>query len=59
MRLETYIEVPSTTGMTDMIVKIMVEVLTILAFTTKAIKQSRASEFIRGSMNDPGRLTVV
>jgi hypothetical protein len=45
--------------MTDMIVKIMVEVLTILAFTTKAIKQSRASEFIRGSMNGPGRLTVV
>ena len=46
-RLETYIEVPPTTGMTDMIVKIMVEVLSILGITTKEIKQSRASEFIR------------
>ncbi|KAH9963654.1 hypothetical protein BJV74DRAFT_799719 [Russula compacta] len=41
-RLETYIEVPLTTGMTDVIVKIMVEVLSILGITVKEIKQSRA-----------------
>ena len=51
MRLETYIEVPSTTGMTDIIVKIMVEVLSILSIVTKEIKQSRTSELIIGIMN--------
>ena len=45
-RLETYVEVPPTTGMTDMIVKIMVEVLSILSIATKEIKQSRTSELI-------------
>ena len=43
-RLETYIEIPPTTGMTDAIVKVMVEVLRILAIATKEIKQNRASE---------------
>ncbi len=43
-RLETYIEVPPTAGMTDAIVKVMVEVLRIIAITTKEIKQNRASE---------------
>ena len=32
-----------------MIVKILIEVLSILAVTTKEIKQSRASEFTRAS----------
>ena len=50
-RLETYVEVPPTTGMTDIIVKIMVEVLSILSIATKEIKQSRASELIAGVMN--------
>jgi hypothetical protein len=50
-RLETYIEVPPTTGMTDIIVKIMVEVLSILSIATKEIKQSKASELITGVMN--------
>ena len=45
-RLETYVEVPSTTGITDMIVKIMVEVLSILSIATKEIKQNRTSELI-------------
>ena len=45
-RLETYVEVPPTTGMTDIIVKIMVEVLSILSIATKEIKQSRTSELI-------------
>ena len=47
-RLETYVEVPPTVGMTEIIVKIMVEVLSILSIATKEIKQSRASELIPG-----------
>jgi len=50
-RLETYVEVPPTAGMTDIIVKIMVEVLSILSIATKEIKQSRASELITGITN--------
>jgi hypothetical protein len=42
--LEAYIDVPPTAGMTDIIVKVMVEVLAILSIATKEIKQSRASE---------------
>src|ERR1700761_9606485 len=42
-RLETYIEVPPTAAMTDIIVKIMVEVLNIFAISTKEIKQGRTS----------------
>ncbi|KAH9055258.1 hypothetical protein EDB87DRAFT_1642436 [Lactarius vividus] len=42
-RLETYTEVPPTAGMSDIIVKIMVEVLGILAISTKEIKQGRTS----------------
>lgn len=43
-RLETYTEVPPTHAMMDVIVKIVVEVLGILAFATKEIKQGSASE---------------
>ena len=42
-RLESYTEVPQTNAMTDIIVKIMVEVLNIFAIATKEMKQSRAS----------------
>ena len=52
-RLETYIEVSSTSGMTDMIVKILVEVLSILSIATKEIEQSRASELIPGDIYCP------
>ena len=45
-RLESYTEVPLTAAMTDAIVKIMIEVLSILAITTKDIKQGRSSELI-------------
>ena len=45
-RLEVYIDVPPTPGMTDVIVKVMVEVLCILGIATKEIKQNRASESI-------------
>ncbi len=45
-RLEIYTEVPPTPAMTDMMVKIMVEVLDILAIATKEMKQSRASMIV-------------
>jgi hypothetical protein len=57
-RLETYVEVPPTAGMTDIIVKIMVEVLSILSIATKEIKQSTASELIAGGVNCSRRFTV-
>ena len=43
-RLEMYTEVPLTAEMTDVIIKIMVEVLSVLGTATKEIKQSRTSE---------------
>ena len=43
-RLETYTEVRPSAAMTDIIVKIMVEVLNILGIATKEIKQGRISE---------------
>jgi len=43
-RLEVYMEVSPTPEMTDMIVKIMVEVLSILALATKEIQHGRISE---------------
>jgi hypothetical protein len=43
-RLESYTKVPATTAMTEIIVKIMAEVLNIFAIATKEIKQGRASE---------------
>jgi hypothetical protein len=45
-RLETYVEVPLTVVMTDLIVKIMVEVLGVLAIATKGLRQGTASESI-------------
>jgi hypothetical protein len=43
-RLEVYTEVQPTPAMKDTMVKIMVEVLDILAIATKEMKQSRTSE---------------
>ena len=43
-RLESYTEVPPTPAMTDVIVKIMTEMLSLLAIATKEIKQGRSSE---------------
>jgi hypothetical protein len=42
-RLESYTTVPSTDAMTDIIVKIMIEVLDIFAIATKEMRQGRAS----------------
>lgn len=47
-RLDTYTEVSPTPPMLDIIVKIMVEVLTILAIATNDVKQKRASELKPG-----------
>ncbi|KAI9436478.1 hypothetical protein H4582DRAFT_435325 [Lactarius indigo] len=46
-RLETYTEVPPTAAMTDIIVKIMVEVLGILALSMKEIKQGRTKKYLK------------
>jgi hypothetical protein len=43
-RLEIYTQVPPSTEMMDTIVRIMVEVLSILGIATKEIKQGRMSE---------------
>ena len=45
-RLETYVGLPPTTEMTDIIVKVMVEILLILALVTKEIKQGKLSELV-------------
>jgi hypothetical protein len=45
-RLESYTEVRPTAAMTDVIVKIVIEVLSILAIATKQIKLGRSSESI-------------
>ena len=43
-RLEIYTEVPPTPEMMDIIMKIMVEVLSILGLATKEVKQCRANK---------------
>jgi hypothetical protein len=45
-RLEIYIAVSPTATMTDVLVQIMVEILTLLGIATKEIKRGRMSELI-------------
>jgi hypothetical protein len=45
-RLESYTEVTPTAAMTDVIVKTMAEVLSIITTATKEIKQGRPSALI-------------
>jgi hypothetical protein len=45
-RLDIYAKVPPTPAMTEIIVKIMVELLSTLALATKQIRQGRPSEFV-------------
>ena len=47
-RLEVYTTVPPTPAMSNMMVKIMAEVLDILGTATKEMKQNRASKLILG-----------
>ena len=44
-RLEIYTTIPPTQGMTDIIIKILVELLSVLALATKQVKQGRFSEY--------------
>jgi hypothetical protein len=53
MRLENTIELPQTAGMTDAIVKVLAEVLCVLAVATKEIKENRASKSIHGDISAP------
>ncbi|KAH9995629.1 hypothetical protein BJV74DRAFT_987076, partial [Russula compacta] len=46
-RLRVYIEVPPTPTMSDIVMKIMVEVLSMLALATKQIKQGRFKKFAK------------
>lgn len=46
-RLEAYTEISQTAAMTDVIVNIMVEVLSIFAIATKEIKQGRAKKYLK------------
>src|ERR1700755_1064105 len=43
-RLEVYTTIPPTPMMADIIVKVMVELISVLALTTKQIKQGRFSK---------------
>jgi hypothetical protein len=52
-RLETYTHVPLSDEMTEVIVNIMAEVLSILAIATRDIKQGRGSELIPPSHGRP------
>jgi hypothetical protein len=43
-RLDIYTKIPLTTAITDVVIKIMVEILSTLALATKQVKQGRLSE---------------
>ena len=47
-RLEVYTEIPPTEAMNGMVFKILVELLSALALTTKQTKQGKLSESIVG-----------
>ena len=49
-RLEIYTKIPPTHGMTEMVIKILVELLSTLALVTKQIKQGRTSESTLGEL---------
>ena len=50
-RLNIYTTIPLTGNMTEIIVKIMVELISTLALVTKQIKQKRPSEYILTNMS--------
>jgi hypothetical protein len=50
-RLEIYAEIPPTEAMNEMIVKILVELLSTLALTTKEIQRGKLSESVVGEGN--------
>jgi hypothetical protein len=58
IRLGTYVELPPTVEMTDIIVKVMVDVLLILALVTREIKQGKISGFILDERPFPFQLII-
>ncbi|KAH9055850.1 hypothetical protein EDB83DRAFT_2316187 [Lactarius deliciosus] len=46
-RLERYVDVRPTAAMTDIIVKIMIEVISILGMVTKEIRQGRTKKYLK------------
>ena len=49
-RLDIYTKIPPTVAMTDMVIKILVELLSILALATKQIEQGKSSESVFGEV---------
>ena len=49
-RLDVYTRIPPTVSMTEMIIKILVELLSILALATKQLQQGKLSEHILGEI---------
>jgi len=49
-RLDIYIKIPPTVSMTEMIIKILVELLSVLALATKQLQQGKLSEFVLGEI---------
>ena len=47
-RLSIYGGIPPTPALTNVLVKIIVELISTLALATKQVKQGRFSEFVRG-----------
>ena len=47
-RLDIYTKIPPTVSMTEIIIKILVELLSVLALATKQIQQGKLSEFMLG-----------
>ena len=50
-RLDIYTKIPPTVAMTEMVVKILVELLSALALVTKEIKQGKPSESVFGDLS--------
>ena len=49
-RLDIYIKIPPTTAMTEIVVKILVELLSTLALATQQVKQGRLSASLYSSL---------
>ena len=47
-RLSIYAEIPSTPSLTNVLVRIIVELISTLALATKQVKQGRFSAFVLG-----------
>jgi hypothetical protein len=49
-RLDIYTKIPPTVAMTEMVIKILVELLSALALVTKQIKEGKPSESVFGEV---------